>query len=67
MSHSAYTAPLTPQRIERALVTAAKVALLIGDAFDCGPMLQVLEAELEKSKRNDPLEKARAILAVYGK
>lgn len=56
-------APLTPERLERALVTAAKAALLIGDAFDCGPMLDVLQAELEKARRDNPLDRAKAILA----
>ncbi|MBS0232551.1 MAG: hypothetical protein JSR99_03585 [Proteobacteria bacterium] len=56
---------MTTKRLEQALVTAAKVAFLIGADFDCGPMLDVLQAELDKANADNQFDKARAILAAY--
>ncbi len=61
------SATLSPERLERALVMAAKIARLLENEFDCGPMLDLLQTELDKSRTNDPGAKARAILARYGK
>jgi hypothetical protein len=57
--------PLTPARIERALVLVARMALLWGEEFDFGPMMDVLTAELKKAKANDQFAKARLILKTY--
>jgi len=66
MARDADNTALTAERLERALVIAAKVALLIGGEFDCGPMLDVLERALDNVKANNQFDKAKAILATYG-
>jgi len=65
MDHSPPRTALTAARIERALVIVARMALLWGDDFDFGPMMDVLAAELKKAKDNDQFAKARAILDSY--
>lgn len=57
--------PLTPERLEKALVMVAHMALSWGNEFDFGPTLDVLKAELKKARANDQFAKARAILKSY--
>jgi hypothetical protein len=51
------------ERLERALVLAARIVLLHGAVY--APYIDRLEKELERARRNDPLEKARRILEIY--
>ena len=55
--------PLTPDRIERALVVLARIVLRHGPQY--APLLERLEKELEAARRNDPAERARRILQTY--
>jgi len=58
----AQNSPLV-ERLERALVLAARIVLLHGAVY--APYIDRLEMELERARRNDPLERARRILANY--
>jgi hypothetical protein len=51
------------ERLERALVLAARIVLLHGAVY--APYIDRLEMELERARRNDPLERARRILEIY--
>ena len=58
----ALNSPLV-ERLERALVLVARIVLLHGAVY--APYIDRLEMELERARRNDPLERARRILANY--
>ena len=58
----AQNSPLV-ERLERALVLAARIVLLHGPVY--APYIDRLEMELERARRNDPMERARRILEIY--
>lgn len=55
--------PVTPERIERAMVAVAKFMIKRGPVY--APILERLERELINARRNDPMSHARRILAAY--
>lgn len=65
MTEGNNNAPLSAERLEKALITAARIALLWGNEFDFGPMLDILEAALQKAREDNQFVKASAILAKY--
>ncbi len=51
------------ERLERALVLAARIVLQHGAVY--APYIDRLEMELERARRNDPTERAKRILETY--
>ena len=51
------------ERLERALVLAARIVLQHGAVY--APYIDRLEMELERARRNDPAVRARRILETY--
>jgi len=57
--------PVTIEEIEKALAVAAYLVVRYGPVY--APLVDRLERELEDAKRNEPIAKAKRILAEYAK
>lgn len=55
--------PVTPERIERALVAVARLVVKRGPVY--APILERLERELINARRRDPVSHAMRILSAY--
>jgi hypothetical protein len=63
MHDGATTEYVSLERLERALAVVAYVVLRHGAVY--APILERLEREVELARRNDPLTRAKRILAGY--